>query len=325
MREGFAPLCEWLAREDDFAIIAHVSPDGDTLGAGLALYMMLTARGKRAQVLCEHAVPAIYAFLPCAHMVTGLEAANPHYRNAIAVDCAAEDRMGKAAAVFHAADERANIDHHGSNNGYGGYVFVDKRASATGENIFLIYEAWRESFDSALRRDIAVCLFVAVSTDTGNFAYSSTTPATLRVAAALMEEGIDIAQINRDVYKTISLGKARLQGFVLSTMRFFCENRIGVACVALSDIKRLGAMVEDLEGMTDSIRDVDGVEIAIVLREKREGGWKASLRSKRRADVSALASGFGGGGHKHAAGCSTQGEMDTFYNALLRAAEQALH
>ncbi len=327
MNDAVVGMAEWLRRENGFTLIAHVSPDGDAIGSCLALYGILQALGKRVRVVCDQRVPAIYAFLPWSDKMMKTdetEADIQTYPNAVAVDCADQKRMGDAFALFQAASATANIDHHRTNPRYGEYVLHDERASATGELVHLLWNELGAGAEEETARDIAGCLYTAISTDTGNFAYSNTTPETFHIAAALLEKGIDIATINRQIYRTVPLSKTRLLGFVLSTMRLYENGKIGMALVMLSDLNRLGALSEDAEGTIDGIRDVDTVEIAILLRESRDGTFKASLRSKQFADVSEIAHTFGGGGHIHAAGCTMEGDPVVIMDKLLSAAKGVL-
>lgn len=323
MTEGIAAFSEWLKNGEGFTLICHVSPDGDTIGSALALYGVLRAMGKRAQVVCEQAVPKVYAFLPYAADVKIPADAVP-FPCAVAVDCADLPRTGGARMLFEAALETGNIDHHHTNPLFGDYVLHDGGASATGE---LIYALWRElgvAAQGPAAQEIACCLFTAVSTDTGNFAYSNTTPQAFRVAAALLETGIDIAKINRLVYRTVPLSKTRLLGYVLANMRLAENGRIGYACVTQPVMTQLGAMSEDAEGVIDDIRDIDTVEIAILVREARDGTRKVSMRSKEYADVSGIARQFGGGGHYRAAGFTWTGAPEELLERVLGLARDAL-
>ncbi len=326
MNEATLTIAEWLRTENGFTLIAHVSPDGDTIGSSLALYGVLTAMGKRVRVVCDQRMPATYAFLPYADQLTGIEDLKDtqEYQNAIAVDCADMKRMGQAAEIFHAATQTGNIDHHRTNPLYGDYILHDDHAAATGE---LIYGIWRElgaGLEGEPAQNIAICLFTAISTDTGNFSYSNTTPETFHIAGALLETGFDISTVNRYLYRTVPLGKTRLLGFVLSNMQLYENGKIGMALVRLEDLDRLGALAEDAEGTIDGIRDVASVEIAILVRQSRDGTYKASMRSKQYADVSAIAHVYGGGGHVHAAGCTLEGEPEQIMDKLLAAAKGAL-
>lgn len=327
MNDAVIGMADWLRRENGFTLIAHVSPDGDTIGSCQALYGILQALGKRVRTVCDQRVPAIYAFLPWSDRILMSDQATKDaqaYPNVIAVDCADQKRMGSAFALFQAASATANIDHHRTNPLYGDYVLHSDRASATGELVYLLWNELGAGAEEEIARNIAVSLYTAISTDTGNFAYSNTTPETFRTAAALLEKGIDIATVNRQIYRTVPLGKTRLLGFVLSTMRLYENGKIGMALIMLSDLNRLGALSEDAEGTIDGIRDVDTVEIAVLLRESRDGTFKASLRSKEFADVSEIAHIYGGGGHIHAAGCTMEGDPAVIMDKLLSAAKGAL-
>jgi len=324
MIEGTAAFAGWLREKDGFTLISHVSPDGDTIGSALALYGILRAMNKRAQVVCEQAVPKVYAFLPFAGEVRPPEAAEAGFPCVIAVDCADLKRLGGAQPLFDAAAETGNIDHHRTNPLFGDYVLHDGFAAASGELVCRLWKELGAAAEGSAAQEIACCLFTAVSTDTGNFAYSNTTPETFRTAAGLLETGIDIALLNRSIYRTVPLCKARLQGYVLTNMRIMEEGALGYAFVTQEVMAELGASAEDAEGVIDDIRDIDTVEIAVLIREARDGTYKVSMRSKQYADVSAIAREFGGGGHLHAAGCTLQGAPEPLIERLLQLAKEAL-
>ncbi len=327
MNDAVVGMADWLRHENGFTLIAHVSPDGDTIGSCLALYGILQALGKHVRVVCDQRVPVIYQFLPwSSDILTTVEAQEDTatYPNAVAVDCADQKRMGDAFAFFQVASGTANIDHHRTNPLYGMYVLHDDHASATGELMHSLWTQIGAGMEEETAQSIAVCLYTAISTDTGNFAYSNTTPDTFRTAAALLEKGIDIATINRQVYRTAPLGKTRLLGFVLSSMQLYENGKIGMALVTQNDLDRLGALSEDAEGTIDGIRDVDTVEIAVLVRESTDGTYKVSLRSKQYANVSEIANTFGGGGHFHAAGCTMNDKPAVVMDKLLSAAKGAL-
>lgn len=314
-----------LRQDDDFVLIAHVSPDGDTIGASLALMHILHAINKQADVICEHIVPDTYMFLPGAESVIKPAEAKTNYKNAIAVDCASIERMGASSSIYNSAAKKINIDHHASNTLYGDINIVDGGAAAAAEIVFRIYDEFKQEFTQGRRADIATCLYCAMSTDTGHFSYSNTTPAVFNISAELLRDGIDPAEINRRVYRSLSLGKSRLMGYVLSSMQLYGPNsNIGAAIIMWNDLNRLGAKVEDIEGMIDGIRDVDAVEIAIVLRECMDGSTKASMRSKREVDVNALAAQFGGGGHTRAAGFTFNGSPQQLLPTIIEAAVKSM-
>ncbi|HWQ59193.1 MAG TPA: bifunctional oligoribonuclease/PAP phosphatase NrnA [Clostridia bacterium] len=316
--DALSSIAELIEQNDDFLVLAHVSPDGDTLGSALALARMLISMGKRAQCVCEDAVPHVYEFLPGASSVLRPEEAR-HARVAIAADCADAERLGSALPLFNAAQARVNIDHHATNRGYAQYNYVEK-AGATGELIYRLFVRLNVRSDA----DAARCLYAALMSDTGCFAYSSTTPDTLRIAASLMESGADNAEINRRVYRTIPLHKQKLLGAALTKLALHAGGRVGLSCLSAGEISACGASGEDTEGIIDHIRDVEGVELAILIRESGPGAFKVSLRSKHYADVGAIAARMGGGGHARAAGYSAQGSMGEVAAATLRLAGDAI-
>lgn len=324
MNEAVVAFAEWLRREDGFTLISHVSPDGDTIGSSLALYGILSAMGKRVQAVCEQPVPRVYSFLPFANNVLLPSQADTGFHNAISVDCADTARMGGAAVLFENAAQKGNIDHHRTNPLFGDVVLHDGDAAATGEIVCALWRILNVAMTGSAAQQIAECLFTAISTDTGNFAYSNTTPATFFAAASLLETGIDIAEINRKIYRTVPLAKKRLLGYVLTNMQLHEDGRVGFAFISLETLASLGATSEEVDGVIDDIRDIDTVEIAILARQAKDGTCKVSMRSKQYADVSAIAHRLGGGGHLHAAGCTWQGEPEPLKAELLRLAKDAL-
>ncbi len=235
MREA-AAFADWLKSEDRFTLIAHQSPDGDTLGSSLALYAILRAMGKTVQVVCEHEMPYLYAFLPNAEAVRRIENCDPAYSNVISVDCADEKRMGTALPLFAVAAKRGNIDHHLTNSRFGEYVIHSERAAATAELVYRLWQALGVAQTGPEAQQIALCLYTGICTDTGSFSYSNTTPETFRIAAELLAHGIDIASINRQLYRRIPIRKAKMLGHVLNTLQFLengCESDIVFASLLL--------------------------------------------------------------------------------------------
>lgn len=289
---------EFIKTHDDFLLIAHVSPDGDTLGSCLALYCALLSLGKKAQITCEEPVPHTYRFLPHADRVCLPKDAVPA-ETVIAVDCADILRTGDCKDLFLAAKHTLCIDHHATNPLYAEENFVEIVA-ATGELIFRVLCALGIAVDT----DMATCLYTALACDTGNFAYSNTTPDTFRIMAELLESGIDLPEVNRRLFRSEPVRKTRLRARAVTKMQLHCDERIGVAALSLDDFADCGATGEDNEGVIDAIRDIDTVEIAAILRECLDGAIRVSLRAKHSADVSIVAQKFGGGGHRRAAGCT---------------------
>lgn len=173
--------------------------------------------------------------------------------------------------------------------------------------------------------EIATNLFAAISTDTGSFSYSNTTPKCLRLAAEFIEIGIDVARLSSQLMNSRTLGKTRLLSTALSKLELFYNEKVGLIYIELSDLAALGVKPEDCESIVDYIRDIDTVEIAIFVREMNNGKYKVSLRSKLYADVGSIAQQHGGGGHVRAAGFAVTGEFSEIKIDILSAAEGLLH
>lgn len=308
----------FLRTHDDILLIAHVSPDGDTLGSSFALYGALLELGKHAQVVCEDPVPAIYRFLPFSDQLIPPEQARPA-EAVVCVDCADLARAGRCEPLFQAAKATLNIDHHGTNDRYAEENYVQK-AGATGELIYNVIACMKIT----LNKNIASCLYAAITTDTGNFSYSNTTADTLRIAADILDTGIDLPYLNRSLFRTIPFHKLKLNALAIGKTELFEHGRIGISCITLEDIHSCGATNEDTEGIIDSIRDVDSVEVAALLRESEDGSIRVSLRGKSCADVSKIATRFGGGGHRLAAGCTMKPPIAEAGEQILACAKELL-
>jgi phosphoesterase RecJ-like protein len=206
------------------------------------------------------------------------------------VDCADLARAGRCEPLFHAAKATLNIDHHGTNDSYADDNFVQK-SGATGELIYGILNA----LGVELNKNIASCLYAAITTDTGNFSYGNTTSDTLRIAAELLDTGIDLPYLNRCLFRTVPYHKVKLHALAVSKSKLYEHNRIGISYLTRKDVESCGATGEDTEGIIDSIRDIDTVEVAALLREGEDGMIRVSLRGKACADVSRIATRYGGG------------------------------
>ncbi len=310
---------QFIKDHNDILLIAHMSPDGDTLGSCFALYGALSANGKHVQVVCEDPVPSLYAFLPFSETLTPPEQALPA-EAVICVDCADVARLGRCEPLFRAAKATLNIDHHGTNDHYADFNYV-KKAAATGE---LIYRVITE-LQLTLSKDIASCLYTAIAADTGNFAYSNTTPDTFRITAELLDAGFDLPDLNKRLFRTVPFHKLKLQALTIEKTSLHEDGRISIAYLTLDEIVSCGAQAEDTEGIIEMIRDIASVEIAMLLRESKDGTVRVSLRGKTCADVSKIATQYQGGGHKFAAGCTLSMPIEQAAEQMLAAAKKRLH
>lgn len=319
VNQPLASIARLIAENNDFTLIVHVSPDGDAIGSACALRLALMALGKRVQAVCDGDVPRIYRFLEGAEDIIKPNDARITSA-AIAVDCADEGRMGAAGEIFAQAKHTANIDHHVTNTMFAQHNAVEANAAAAAE----VVKKLIEQLDVDFGADIATCLFCGLVTDTGNFAYSNTTPDTLFAAGELLQRGADNALINRAVYRSAPVSKRRMLGLGLIKAEYLHGGKVAVCKLTRADFDRFNARDEDCEGIIDNLRDVENVEIAMLIREKESNVYKVSMRAKEYANVCAVAERYGGGGHRLAAGCTVRGELDALAAELTAALIQAL-
>ena len=319
VNQPLASIARLIEENNDFTLIMHVSPDGDAIGSACALRLALMAMGKRVQAVCDGDVPRIYRFLEGAEDIIKPDDARVTSA-AIAVDCADEGRMGAADEIFAQAKHTANIDHHVTNTMFAQHNAVEAHAAAAAEVVKKLIELLDVDFGA----NIATCLFCGLVTDTGNFAYSNTTPDTLFAAGELLQRGADNALINRAVYRSAPVSKRRMLGLGLIKAEYLHGGKVAVCKLTRADFDRFNARDEDCEGIIDNLRDVENVEIAMLMREKEPNVYKVSMRAKEYANVCAVAERYGGGGHRLAAGCTVRGELDALAAELTEALIQAL-
>lgn len=294
--ETLRALARALRDAQNPVVACHISPDGDTLGCGLALAGALAGR-KQVRVVCDDPVPALYAFLPGARQVTRPETLDFAPDFVLCVDCADVARLGGAARWLQGTTPIGNIDHHGSNPGYGELSVVDADASATGELVLTLLD----EMGLPLTRESALCLYTAISTDTGNFSFANTTPGALRAAARCVEAGVDVADAARKLFRLRSFQRAQLHAQAMRKAQLLQNGRVGLIVLTKSDFEETRAAESDSEGVVNALLDIEGVEIAIFAREGSRGA-QISLRGLPPVDLSAVAAGLGGGGHARAAG-----------------------
>jgi phosphoesterase RecJ-like protein len=307
-------------------LTTHVNPDGDGLGSEAALAHLLLARGVTVSVTNPTPTPARFRFL--FDELPGVDRtpeAVKEIRRADVIVVLDISELGRLGMLADPVRERgvplACIDHHVSQGVLPpGPRYVDPTASATGELVFEIAKAngWR------IEQPAARALYVALLTDTGGFRFSNTHPRTLRIAAELLEAGVDPEGIYLDVYARAPEGRPRLLGEALQTL--VVEPEIGLAWVTIPPgaVERLGLTSDDLDGVVEYPRSVEGVRMALLFREVSAGRVKVSLRSVGTVDVASFAKQFGGGGHTKAAGLAVVGSLAEVQAAVLGAARQYL-
>ncbi len=287
LKEAAARLLE----AEKLVITAHYNPDGDALGSSLALYQMLVRLGKDVQILIDDDIPEAFSFLPDIETIEKPEAESYEADYLVMLDVT-PDRVGRALEKCKAPI--LNIDHHRTNDGSGvDYLYLDAERAATAEIIYQLLEELAITPDAA----VAMCIYTGLSTDTGNFRFSNTTAFTLRAAADMLEAGAQPHVLSEALEKR-TLKEVLDRAHAMETIQMSAGGR--VAGIYIDNA--LYEQLDTTEGYIDGVRIIDGVDVAVLMKEFEPGHCRVSMRSKG-VDVSVIAAELGGGGHVRAAGC----------------------
>ena len=287
------------------AIVCHISPDGDTVGSALAVRLGLMQLGKTVTLYCQDKIPGVLCFLPGAESFRMPETAED-VDLLLCLDVSDEKRMGRCSVLMDKATHTAQIDHHGTNTCYCQENAVDPAAPA---NCLIVYELLQR-LGCEITADIALCLAVGLSTDTGHLVYNSTTPEAYRVMGELVELGAPIAEAYRRLYRERPPRQVALLAKTLHSLTFHHEGMITSIRLTQKDFADCGALSEDAEIIVNYGLDVLGVRMCVFAREQADGSVKLSLRAVAPYKVSGVAQHFGGGGHAQAAGASVELSLD---------------
>lgn len=312
---GLEAVLEVVRRGRRFAVCSHARPDGDAVGSMLGLGMMLAAMGKEADLYAADPVPQIYRWLPCAETIRQARRVEGEYDAAILLEC-----DGVARTRLEGLEGRVlvNIDHHASWKAFAEVNWIEEDACAVAEMVYRLARA----AGAAVTPAMATCLYTAVLTDTGSFCYEGTDAHAFELARELVRCGAHPAAIAREVYFSNPLPKMVLLGTALT--RLHREGRLAWLWVTDEDMTRAQATEEDCEGIVNYAIGIAGVEAAVLLRELQDGKIRLSLRSKGGVDVARIASGFGGGGHRHASGCTLAGPLTAATEKILETVRREL-
>jgi phosphoesterase RecJ-like protein len=305
-------VAEALRSHDRFLVATHENPDGDALGSLLAMKLALDALGKDSEMYLygDAPLPKEYGFMQLQGLLRE-PPADASERVLVALDCANADRLSPDPALLREAPLTLDIDHHHDNTRFGAVTLVVPDASSTGEVLRDIFA----ELGVELTPEIAEALYIAVVTDTGRFQYTNTTPKALRLAAELVEAGADVHRIFQELYESIDFIKFKLIGKAAERAQVLEGGRLVISSLERSDFTELGVAEAYAEGVIDSLRAIDGAEMVALIREPPRSddtpARKVSLRaSVDEIDVSAIARKSGGGGHRQAAGFSSDASIE---------------
>lgn len=302
---------EFIRSWDNIALICHRDPDGDTYGSATALADALISMGKRVRIECIDRFPKNLDFL-------GRDYPDFIEDYTIAVDIAAPNMMGDRGKRRDRID--MCIDHHPTNPGYAALCFLTDYAAA-GE---AVYEIIRE-LGVKPSPFAATALFTALSSDTGGFRFANTTPQTLRYAADLMDSGADVELVRVRLFESNSRGRVKVESDAMSNARFYGNGEIAVISVSLDTVRENKIEESELEGLASQPLTIDGVHMAITLKEREDGSVRVSMRSDSDDfDVSAICARFKGGGHVRAAGCRIWDTLEAAEEMLVSACREVL-
>lgn len=292
-------IAKILRDNNNFYILTHKSPDGDTLGSAAALCLALQKMGKNSKILCSDEIPKKYEFL-FEHVKN--QNFEPGY--IISVDVADTQLLGENLSCYADRVDLC-IDHHLMNQQFSRISYVESGFAATAEIIYEIINALGVTIDA----DIANCIYTGISTDTGCFRHSNATSHSYRVAADMIDRGAKTFEINKIMFDTKSRAKLSLEKIALESLEFFCGNKCAMITLTNDEIMRSGARSSDFDGLSAIPRQIEGVLIGVFIKEEQTGMFKVSIRTDAAIDASEICANFNGGGHRCAAGCTICGDL----------------
>jgi phosphoesterase RecJ-like protein len=317
MNDSLTTIARALRDARRIGLACHVRPDGDAIGSLVALAHSLKLAGRQVHALSEDRVPGNLAFLPDLGIVESPPDHPLEVDVAVALDTATKDRLGERTnRALSAAPLLINVDHHPTNPRYGHLNHIDTTAPATGQIVYELLTQEGFPMDGIVRQH----LFAAISTDTGSFQFSSTTPRTHRIIAEMMEAGLDSATLSQKLYHEHPRRRMHLLKALLNEMKFSAGNRVASWALTVATQKEAEMEAGDTEGLIDTLRAIEGTLAVVMFEEMVEGKVRVSARSKdARLDVSKVCSEFGGGGHKMAAGARLPGPLASAESRFLEA------
>lgn len=311
----------FIESHDAFLVVSHIQPDGDAIGSTLAMAHALQQLGKSFVLTNPSPLPEKYDFLEMASAILPWdEAKKSPFDAVISVDAADRERIDTVGEVLDQGYPVLNIDHHPTNDRFGTVNVVCSDRAATAEMVYELIE----HFGLKWNQTMAEAVYTGIMADTGGFRYANTSPRVMKVAAHLLQYGVIASEIAERVFETISHAKVRLLKDALNSLTISEDGRIAWIRITADQMKQAKAKEDDLGGIVNFARNVEGVEVGILFKQVDEHGVKVSLRSRQQVDVSQIASELKGGGHARAAGCYVEGGLDDVEEKVLLVTRRAL-
>lgn len=323
MPNTVSQIAQAIRANETFILTAHINPDGDAVGSVAAMAWLLTKLNKQPIIFLESGIPAYldWVELPCAVLSTAEELATCKPEQIIVMDCGDAERSGEIMTSYLAETEASviNIDHHLHNPMFGAINLVDTAVSSTGELVANIAEELGLAFEGFLGEG----LYLAISSDTGRFAFNNTTARAHEIASQVVRSGLRAGDFNEKLDSDWSVNKIRLWAELFSNIEIALNGKVAYLTLPKALFERTGTEYSDIESIINYLRKIENVDVAMTVRET-ETGSKASLRSHGAVDVQKMAASLGGGGHKNAAGISLDLPLDAAVETLLATIDQNL-
>ncbi len=314
-----------LKNSQNILLATHANPDGDAVGSLIAMGLCLDSLNKGITMYNESPIPAVYRFLPSVDRVVSTIEKKAIFDTAIVLDCGDAERIGEAAQSICQLPIIINIDHHATNTGFGNFRLIDTTACATAEIIYRIIKA----LGASITKDIAVCLYTGILTDTGSFRFSNTNRAAFTICDEMVDRGVNPYHIAQRVYGTYSLGRIKLLNLALDSIEISRNGKLSLMTLTREMLNETGTQPEDADGLINYARRIEDVKVAVLIQENPNGGgaknnssqYHVSLRSDGSVDVATIASAFGGGGHESASGFNTESTLTKIKSRIFDLAE----
>lgn len=294
-------ILEEIKKANTIAILTHESPDGDAMGSSLAMYHALKSLGKNPDVIIPE-YSRTYNFLPGINEIKQ-KGSTKNYDLAIALDCADSKRLNGWSNYFEDAKVTISIDHHSMNPMFADYNYVNPTAPACAQILVVVFDFMKIE----ITKEIGTCLLTGIITDTGGFKYPGVTSETFEFVAWLLNSGVNVSNIYKKALQIKTKANFELTKLAMDRMIFLKDGKVTFTYITKQDQENVGAQEGEHEGIAEIGRDIEGVEVAIFLREA-EKGFKASLRSNEYVNVADVCLMFGGGGHIRSSGCLIQAQ-----------------
>ncbi|MDF2668063.1 MAG: bifunctional oligoribonuclease/PAP phosphatase NrnA [Paenibacillus sp.] len=313
---------DFIKRNDHFLVVAHVNPDGDAASSTFAVGWLLKRLGKHFTMVNEDVMPRKFSYLWGYNQLMEVADLSDDLiiEAVISVDCADESRIGKVRERFPVDVPLLNIDHHPTNDYFGHVQLIREDAAATVELLFDL----TAKLGVQMTRELAECIYTGLLTDTGGFRYSNTSPEVMRIASDLLQHGVQGHQLAETLLETITRSHIAVLQRALGTLSFAFEHKICWISVSAEDIELTKASPEDLEGLIQYPRNIEGVEVGLLFKQVDGNRVKISFRSSGNVDVAKVAKSFGGGGHVRASGCTLDGPLPNVIQQVVAAIGRAL-